>query len=387
MSRPTERLADRAGADADIGSSAATGARERVVRLAETVTVTRTEDGLRLFRGVDSLRIKGPADALLVAANQLRAGISWVELMDRPSRSPMRQMERRLRSIGWIVEHDRDHGAGTSTERQVGYLTLFGADAVTMQRRLDSARVGVLGVGAVGSVLAQHLVGSGVRRLWLVDHDRVALNNLNRQFLAGRSDVGGAKTAVAARALRRLAPSLQVHRVDRQIRAAEELDALPANLDLLAIAADTPWDIVSIAWEWARPRGVPICVAAVGLGTGYWGPLLVPGLGHCWGCFERLRQAELTGPDALAEFDQGEATPYSFGPANTVVSALLAHEAVRYLASGECGVLNERRIIRFAENRMSYFSGSHCTCGASQDSVASMASPHTSHTSAPLEDR
>jgi hypothetical protein len=102
-------------------------------------------------------------------------------------------------------------------------------------------------------------------------------------------------------------------------------------------------------------------VSAVGLGTGYWGPLLVPDLGHCWDCFERLRLAELTDP----ELDQGEATPYSFGPANTIVSALLAHEAVRYLASGDCGVLNQRRIIRFAENRMSYFSGGPCTCGAS----------------------
>jgi hypothetical protein len=332
-----------------------------VIRLAETVTVIRSEDGIRLIRGVDALRIKGPADALHEAANGLLAGVSWEELQGRPSRSPMRQMERRLRSIGWIVEHDRHLGAGTSTERQIGYLTLFGAHADSMQRSLQRARVAVLGVGAVGSVVAQHLVGAGVRALWLVDHDGVALHNLNRQFLAGRGDVGSPKTEVVARELRRLAPSLRVHRIDQRISTANQLDALPTGLELLVIAADTPADIVGIVWEWARPRGVPVCVSAVGLGTGYWGPLLVPDLGHCWDCFERLRLAELTDP----ELDQGEATPYSFGPANTIVSALLAHEAVRYLASGDCGVLNQRRIIRFAENRMSYFSGGPCTCGAS----------------------
>jgi hypothetical protein len=333
------------------------------VRLAESVTVLEQTDGIRLIRGARMFRVRGPRATLAHAAHRLTTGVTPGELDQEPHGSALRQLARNLGHIGWLAEHDPAFGRGSSVERQIGYLTLFGNDAAHMQQQLCIARAAVLGVGAVGAVLAQHLVGAGVRELWLIDHDRVALHNLNRQFLAGRHDVGSAKTQVVAKALLRQAPAARLHQLDRMVAGPADLDALPGSIDLLLVAADTPPEIGHIVWEWAKPRDVAICFAAVGLGTGYWGPLLVPSRGHCWTCFERARKAKLSADERAAESTSAAPSPYSFGPANTTVSALCAHETIRYLATGDCALMNGRWHIRFADNSTSYLPGpSTCDC-------------------------
>ncbi len=42
--------------------------------------------------------------------------------------------------------------------------------------------IGIVGVGGIGSNVAVNLVQSGVRRLKIIDFDRVEPSNLNRQF-------------------------------------------------------------------------------------------------------------------------------------------------------------------------------------------------------------
>ena len=46
----------------------------------------------------------------------------------------------------------------------------------------DLIRVGIAGVGGIGSNIAMHLVRAGCTTMKLVDFDRVELSNLNRQF-------------------------------------------------------------------------------------------------------------------------------------------------------------------------------------------------------------
>ena len=57
------------------------------------------------------------------------------------------------------------------------------------QRALLAAHVTLIGVGATGSVLANHLARAGVGHLRLVDRDFVELNNLQRQLVYDEDDV------------------------------------------------------------------------------------------------------------------------------------------------------------------------------------------------------
>ena len=76
--------------------------------------------------------------------------------------------------------------------------------------RLKRARVAVFGVGGVGGHVVEALVRSGVGALDLVDSDRVALSNLNRQIIATRDTLGMLKVDAAKARVLSIDPDCQV---------------------------------------------------------------------------------------------------------------------------------------------------------------------------------
>lgn len=85
---------------------------------------------------------------------------------------------------------------------------LLGADAVA---KLARAHVVVLGVGGVGSWAAEALARTGIGELTLVDFDRIAPSNLNRQVHALTSTIGRLKVEVMAERLAQINPALTIH--------------------------------------------------------------------------------------------------------------------------------------------------------------------------------
>ena len=76
--------------------------------------------------------------------------------------------------------------------------------------RLRSQHVLVVGLGGVGGYAAEALARAGIGRLTLLDHDVVALSNINRQLLALHSTIGKPKTAVMAARLLDIDPALEL---------------------------------------------------------------------------------------------------------------------------------------------------------------------------------
>jgi len=84
------------------------------------------------------------------------------------------------------------------------YDELFSRSELLMGReamqRLAAKKVILFGVGGVGSWCAEGLIRSGVMHLTMVDPDRVAVSNINRQLPAttqtvGQFEGGGAEAA------------------------------------------------------------------------------------------------------------------------------------------------------------------------------------------------
>lgn len=109
------------------------------------------------------------------------------------------------------------------------------------QADLQSLRIGVVGVGSVGCLVAESLARMGVGRVALFDADRVEPHNLDRLLHASRRDVGRYKALVAAGRLKRSATASDF-RVEPHIAKVEHLDSYRAALDcdLLFAAVDRP---------------------------------------------------------------------------------------------------------------------------------------------------
>ena len=82
-------------------------------------------------------------------------------------------------------------------------LGFLGAE---LQQKIASARVFVVGAGAIGCELLKNLVLMGVGAITVTDDDAIEQSNLNRQFLFRDGDIGKLKSEVAAAKVRHLSP-------------------------------------------------------------------------------------------------------------------------------------------------------------------------------------
>ena len=79
----------------------------------------------------------------------------------------------------------------------------------------------LLGIGAIGTNVAQSLARLGVKKMIMIDFDVVEPHNLNRQVLFGIKDVGKPKVEIAKRTLD------LIHKV------REETEIVAHNFDVL----------------------------------------------------------------------------------------------------------------------------------------------------------
>jgi len=78
------------------------------------------------------------------------------------------------------------------------------------QKKLQAARVLVVGAGALGNEILKNLALLGFERILVVDLDRIEESNLSRAILFSSEDVGAFKAEAAARSLRKIAPQVRV---------------------------------------------------------------------------------------------------------------------------------------------------------------------------------
>ena len=110
-------------------------------------------------------------------------------------------------------------------------------------RQSDIARlhVGIVGVGSVGAVVAEALTRIGVRKLTLIDPDKVEIHNLDRLLYASSRDVGRPKVRLVANNLRRNATAdfFQVSTYEDAIQT-ESCYRTALDCDVLFSAVDRP---------------------------------------------------------------------------------------------------------------------------------------------------
>jgi molybdopterin/thiamine biosynthesis adenylyltransferase len=105
------------------------------------------------------------------------------------------------------------------------------------QRKLEAARVVLLGAGGLGSPAAMYLAAAGVGTLVIADHDTVERSNLQRQILHADARIGIPKVASARTTLNALNPRVDVVTVRERI-TARNVESLLAGADVVIDGAD-----------------------------------------------------------------------------------------------------------------------------------------------------
>lgn len=88
---------------------------------------------------------------------------------------------------------------------------LIGPEAV---EKIKKARIAVFGLGGVGGYVVEALARSGVGKLDLIDRDRVAPSNINRQIIATVDTIGEMKTDVMKKRVLSINPECDVSTYD-----------------------------------------------------------------------------------------------------------------------------------------------------------------------------
>lgn len=107
------------------------------------------------------------------------------------------------------------------------------------QEKLIGSSVAIVGMGALGSVSAQHLARAGVGRLRLIDRDVLEWSNLQRQVLYTEEDVRLIlpKAAAAAAHLGRMNSSITIEPVVAEL-SSSNAEALLGDVDLIIDGSD-----------------------------------------------------------------------------------------------------------------------------------------------------
>lgn len=139
---------------------------------------------------------------------------------------------------------------------------LIGAEALN---RLQKARVAVLGLGGVGSYVAEALVRSGVGTVRIIDKDVVDSSNANRQLPALTSTIGQSKVSVMAARLRDINPQCHLETYEGLYEAGHFTECLPGEWDYIVDAIDdlkAKIDLIGTCYE----ENIPL-ISAMGTGN------------------------------------------------------------------------------------------------------------------------
>ena len=105
--------------------------------------------------------------------------------------------------------------------------------------RIAEKRVIVFGVGGVGSWCAESLVRSGIRKLTIVDSDRVCVTNINRQLMATTKTLGQVKVDALKERLLTINPSAEITALQQVFTAETASQFCLEDYDYIVDAIDS----------------------------------------------------------------------------------------------------------------------------------------------------
>lgn len=214
------------------------------------------------------------------------------------------------------------------------------------QKKLLQSSVCIIGMGALGTVLANHMVRAGVGLVRMVDRDYVEQSNLQRQMLYDEEDVRQSlpKVVAAERKLSKVNSSILLEPIVADA-TLHNIEALLDGIDLVLDGTDnfqTRFLLNDACWQQGIPFVYGGAVSSRGMSA-----LFIPNETPCLRCF--IQSTDSAG--------QTCDTVGVIAPVVDIVASYQAVEALKYLV----GASEQRRksLITFDIWQNQYFEMKH----------------------------
>jgi adenylyltransferase/sulfurtransferase len=211
------------------------------------------------------------------------------------------------------------------------------------QRALAASRVLLIGVGALGTVIADQLVRAGVGFLRIIDRDLVELTNLQRQMLFDESDAKQnlPKAIAAANRLRAVNSEVKLDPIIADVDAGNFEDFIEKS-DLILDGTDnvaTRYLINDVSVKHKIPWIYGAAVATEGRVM-----TILPGKTPCLRCVF----PDAPSPGELPTCD----TAGVLGSVSSVVASIQSVEAIKVLSGNAQAISQEMRVLDLWTNRL-----------------------------------
>ncbi len=194
---------------------------------------------------------------------------------------------------------------------------LFAPIGEAGQRKLEDSAVCIIGMGALGTVLANHMVRAGVGHVRFADRDYVEQSNLQRQMLYDEEDVrqGYPKVVAAEKKLSKINSDVRLEAIVTDV-TVHTVDALLEGMDLVLDGTDN-FQTRYLLNDACFRKGIPFTYGGAVSSRGM-SAILVPGSTPCLRCF-------------IPSADSGGQTCDTIGVIAPVVDIVASYQAVEAL--------------------------------------------------------
>jgi len=142
-------------------------------------------------------------------------------------------------------------------ERRFGGIArLYGANGL---EKIKKAHVLIIGIGGVGSWIAESLARTGIGKITLVDLDDICITNINRQIHATNASIGQFKIDVMGERLKSIHPEIEIQTFQSYLSLKNIHQIFDQSYDYIIDACDD-FNNKCVLIDYCRNNSLPLVV-------------------------------------------------------------------------------------------------------------------------------
>ncbi len=105
--------------------------------------------------------------------------------------------------------------------------------------KLKQSKIGIFGIGGVGSYVAEALVRAGIVKFILIDNDKIDITNINRQIHATHKTIGNYKVEEMQKRMQEINPNAEIKIIKEFVTENNIEEIINEKIDYIVDAIDT----------------------------------------------------------------------------------------------------------------------------------------------------